>query len=131
MASDAGHAETIERYVRFWNTEKPDEQRDLAAETFTDEVGYHAVIGVFTGRQALIGFHDQFTGRMPTAVFRPREEPQVHHDRARLMWEIEIDEGKPFAAGTDVLVFDPDGRISSVTVFLDRAPEGFDAHAHN
>ncbi|MFJ8577947.1 nuclear transport factor 2 family protein [Micromonospora sp. NPDC093277] len=131
MTSTAGYAETIDRYVRFWNAEKPDEQRELAAETFTDDVEYCAVIGVFAGREALIGFHGQFTQHMPTAVLHRREEPQVHHDRARLRWEIEVDEGKAFAAGTDVLVFDPDGRISSVTAFLDRAPEGFDAHAHH
>ncbi|SBT42867.1 nuclear transport factor 2 family protein [Micromonospora narathiwatensis] len=131
MTSSASYAETIDRYVRFWNAEKPDEQQELASETFTDDIRYHAVIGVFTGRQALIGFHDQFTQHMPTAVFHRRGEPQIHHDRARLSWEIEVDGGQPFAAGTDVLVFEPDGRISSVTAFLDRAPEGFDAHAHN
>ncbi|MCW3839074.1 nuclear transport factor 2 family protein [Micromonospora yasonensis] len=122
---------TVERYVRFWNTGKPDEQQELAAETFTDDVRYHAVIGVFTGRQALIGFHDQFTGHMTDAVFQRRGEPQFHHDRGRLLWEIEVGDGKSFATGTDVLVFDADGRISEITAFLDRAPEGFDPHAHH
>jgi len=35
-----------------------------------------------------------------------------------------------FAEGTDILVVDDNGRISSVTTFLDRAPTGFDPHAH-
>jgi hypothetical protein len=30
-----------------------------------------------------------------------------------------------------VIVLASDGRISSITAFLDRAPEGFDPHAHN
>ncbi len=131
MTSNSRYADTVERYVRFWNTAEPGEQRRLAAETFTDDVRYHAVVGVRTGPQALIDFHDQFTGHQGAALFRRREQPQIHHDRARLAWEIELDGGRPFAAGTDLLVFEPDGRISSVSTFLDRAPEGFDPHAHH
>jgi hypothetical protein len=122
---------TVERYVRFWNTGKPDEQQELAAETFIEDVRYHAEIGVFTGRQALIDFHDQFTSHMTDAVLKRREAPQLHHDRARHTWEIEVGDGKSFATGTDVLVFAADGRISEITAFLDRAPEGFDPHAHH
>ncbi|MGS2617159.1 nuclear transport factor 2 family protein [Micromonospora sp. LZ34] len=131
MTSSTRYAEAVERYVRFWNTGEPDQQQRLAVETFTDDIRYHAEIGVLTGRQALIDFHDQFTQHVSTAVFQGREQPQIHHDRARLRWEIEVQQGQSFAAGTDTLVFAPDGRISSVTTFLDRAPEGFDPHAHH
>ncbi|MFF4114362.1 hypothetical protein ACFY0P_12930 [Streptomyces sp. NPDC001714] len=41
------------------------------------------------------------------------------------------DSDTSLATGTDVLRLDTDGRISSVTVFLDRAPEGFDPAAHD
>jgi hypothetical protein len=51
-------------------------------------------------------------------------------DRARLRWEILVGpEESSFAAGTDVVQFDEDGRISSVSAFVDRAPVGFDPHA--
>lgn len=123
--------DAVDRYLRFWNSGEPEEQGRLASETFTDDVRYHAPVGVLTGPQALIDFHEQFTGRMGAAQFQRREEPQIHHDRARLRWEIKLGDGGSFAAGTDVLVFDPDGRISSVTTFLDRAPEGFDPDAHH
>jgi hypothetical protein len=29
------------------------------------------------------------------------------------------------------MVLEPDGRVSEVSAFLDRAPEGFDANAHD
>ncbi|MFI5488761.1 nuclear transport factor 2 family protein [Micromonospora echinaurantiaca] len=124
------HEATVERYLRFWNAGTPEEQQRLAATTFTDDIEYHAPVGVLAGRQALIDFRDRFAQHMGTVAFRSREEPQIHHDRARLRWEIEVG-AEPFAAGTDVLAFDPDGRISSVSAFLDRAPEGFDPHAHD
>ncbi|MGW1625354.1 nuclear transport factor 2 family protein [Streptomyces sp. NPDC002172] len=126
-------AEQLEQYVRFWNTGTEQEQRAYAEAAFTDGVEYRARIGILSGAQALIDFRNQFAAHMGTVTFRLREQPQVHHSRARLQWEILTgeDEGTPFATGTDVLHLDEDGRISSVTVFLDRAPEGFDPAAHD
>jgi hypothetical protein len=129
--SSMHHEATVQRYVRFWNTGTPEEQHRIASETFTDGIQYHAPVGILDGWQALIDFRDQFAEHMGTVAFRCREEPQIHHDRAKLLWEIQVRGGEPFAAGTDVLVFDTNGRISSVSAFLDRAPEGFDPHAHD
>ncbi|GAB3464616.1 hypothetical protein GCM10027570_52580 [Streptomonospora sediminis] len=38
------------------------------------------------------------------------------------------DRGGFFAAGTDIITLAPDGRTTSVCVFLDRPPEGFGQH---
>ncbi|MEU9451579.1 nuclear transport factor 2 family protein [Streptomyces sp. NPDC048277] len=126
-------AEQLEQYVRFWNTGTEHEQRAYAKAAFTDGVEYRAQIGVLSGAQALIDFRNEFAAHMGTVTFRLREQPQVHHQRARLRWEIRTGEGTgtSFATGTDVLHLDEDGRISSVSVFLDRAPEGFDPDAHH
>lgn len=124
------HDATVERYLRFWNAATPEEQRRLAAETFTDGVQYHAPIGILRGVQALVDFRDQAVDHLGSVTFHRRGDVQVHHDRARLLWRIEARGQEEFAAGVDVLTFDADGRVSSVTAFLDRAPEGFDPHAH-
>lgn len=119
----------VERYVEFWNTANAHQQQRLAAETFIDGVSSHVPIGVMRGTEELIGFRNQFAGNVPDYEFRPRTEPETHHDRARVQWEIIVGE-ESFATGTDVLEIDETGRISSITGFLDRAPEGFDPHAH-
>jgi hypothetical protein len=85
-------------------------------------------VGILAGVDGLIGFRNQFAQHSPDYVFRARTEPDVHHDRARLQWELVVGSG-PFASGTDVLELDGDGRIRSITAFLDQAPEGF-AAAH-
>lgn len=122
---------SVERYFRFWNAETPEEQHRLAAETFTSDVEYHAPIGVLVGSQALIDFRNEFVAHMGSAALQRRGEVQAHHDRARLAWEIQVEgRDESFAAGTDVLEFAADGRINSISSFLDRAPEGFDPHAH-
>ncbi|NEC25715.1 isomerase [Streptomyces sp. SID8111] len=121
--------ENLDRYLRFWNTAPDDEGAIQAADVFGEEVRYTAPVGVLAGRQALIGFRRQFVQHMGSVAFRARREPEIHHGHARLLWRLDV-RGEQFATGTDVLAFDPDGRIGTVTTFLDEAPEGFDPHAH-
>lgn len=119
----------VERYVEFWNAETAEEQRVLAARVFTEDVEYHAPVGIMRGVDALIDFRRQFVEHMGSAAVLARQQPERHHDRARLRWELEVG-GKSFATGTDILEFEENDRISSISAFLDRAPEGFDPHAH-
>ncbi|QBR93202.1 nuclear transport factor 2 family protein [Nocardioides euryhalodurans] len=120
--------QAVQRYVAFWNTADPDEQIRLAAETFTDHVRSHVPVGVLRGSEELIGFRNRFAQHAPDYSFRARVEPDAHHTRARLQWEL-LTGGTTFATGTDVLELDGAGRIASITGFLDQAPEGFDPDA--
>lgn len=119
--------DAVEQYVAFWNATNADEQQRPAATPFSDQLSYYAPVGVLRGIDELIGFRNQFAQHSPDYVFRPRTQPQAHHGRARLQWELVV-AGESFATGTDVLELDDDGRIVAITTFLDRAPEGF-AHA--
>ncbi|MGW5191370.1 nuclear transport factor 2 family protein [Kribbella sp. NPDC004138] len=119
----------VQQYIDFWNAGSGAEQRELAATIFADRFSYHAPVGVMRELEQLITFREQFADQSPGYEFRPRSEPQAHHDRARLQWELLVD-GTSFATGTDVLELGPDGRIVSITGFLDRAPEGFPHAGH-
>jgi hypothetical protein len=123
----------LDQYVRFWNAGTEQEQHELAAATFADGVEYRAEIGILSGAQALMDFRNRFLAHRGGAALRLRERPRVHHHRARLRWQIltEDGDGAPFATGTDVIHLDEDGRITSVTAFLDRAPAGFDPAANH
>lgn len=125
------YARTIESYVRFWNAEFAGDQKRLAAASFAADVEYHAPLGVLHAAESLIDFRNEFAEQMGAVVYLMRAEPDVVGDRARVRWEIRVGDGlrTSFAEGTDVLVFDADGRIASATTFLDRAPDGFDAGA--
>ncbi|GAA4205525.1 nuclear transport factor 2 family protein [Actinocatenispora rupis] len=124
------NAAAVERYVEFWNAAEGEPQRRLAALALTEDVEYHAPVGALTGPQALIDFRNEFLAHVGGATLAVREEPQHHHDRSRLKWDIRLADGASFATGTDVLVVAADGRIGAVTSFLDRAPAGF-PHEHD
>lgn len=116
-------SKTIDAYVKFWNTEAGDPQRRAGAEVFTPDVRYIAPSGVRVGVDALVEFTETFVAGVGAYEFCARAEPEVHHDRARLAWELRVG-GSSFAEGTDVLVTDDAGRIITITTFVDRAPEG-------
>lgn len=118
-----------EAYIRFWNLEQ-DEQRVLGQEIFAPDVVQYAPIGVLTGIDALVGFTRRFAGEMGDYAYRRRELPESHHDRVRVRWEL-LRGDDSFAEGTDVLTLDESGRITTITTFLDRAPDGFDPHVHD
>jgi SnoaL-like domain len=120
---------TIEQYLAFWNAGSSDEQQRLAAATLAEQVSYHAPVRVMHGTDELIAFRNQFAEHVPGYVFRARSEPEEHHDRARLQWELVV-HGESFATGTDVMEFDDRGRVRAVVSFLDRAPEGFHLAEH-
>lgn len=123
-------SEVLDQYVEFWNAETVEQQRRIAAAVFNGPVEYHAPVGELVGAEQLINFRNQFTEHMGDATLVVRRAPETRHDRARLLWEIQLAGGESFATGTDVIAFAPDGRIDSISSFLDRAPEGFDPHQH-
>lgn len=120
-------APTIETYVKFWNVDA-EEQRRLADGLFADDLEYHAIVGVLDGVDALVQFREQFVAQMGDATFRSRGPADHLQYRARLPWELVLADGTSFATGTDILDVADDGRIESVSVFLDRPPEGFEHH---
>ena len=121
-------AAVADRYVRFWNPGAPAE---LTEKTFTPDVEYCTPIGVLSGPDALLDFRRQFAEHNTQYAFRVRTEPEGHHDRVRIQWEIATSAADPFAQGSDILTVDPAGRVAAVTAFLDRAPEGFDPTSHD
>lgn len=120
----------VSRYLRFWNCEPGDEQRKIAAEIFTDDVRFRAPIGSYDGPAALVELRTQIGEHLGEVSFRARTEPEFHHDRARLQWEV-LRGGESFSTGIEVLAFADDGRIADVTGFFDRAPEDFEPHTHD
>ncbi|MEX0428472.1 nuclear transport factor 2 family protein [Nocardioides sp. DS6] len=121
-------AEAVANYVRFWNTD-PSELRRSGGQIFSEDIIWVTPIGVTSGIEGLARFVEQFTEHVGAYEFRARTEPDVHHDRARVPWELRVGDAS-FAEGTDVLTATGDGRIMSVTGFLDRAPDGFDPADH-
>jgi hypothetical protein len=110
----------IDNYIAIWNEADPDRRRELIAQTWTEDATY--VDPMMTGAardgiDAMIaGAQQQFPGHR----FVLAGAPDAHHDRVRFTWHLEPEAGgDTVAVGIDFGVVAEDGRLRSVTGFLE------------
>jgi hypothetical protein len=111
----------VNTYIAMWNETDPHERRELVAQTVTEDASYldPVMIGEgIDGISAMIaGAQAQFPGHRFTLI----SGPDVHHDRARFSWSLAPNGGEPVAIGVDFATLAADGRMRSVTGFLEPA----------
>jgi hypothetical protein len=111
--------ELIDCYIAAWNESDPERRRALVARTFSEDASYLDPVlsgeGV-AGIDAMIGAaQEQFQGHR----FALSAGPDAHHDRVRFEWSLAVNGGEPIARGVDFAVLAEDGRLRSVTGFLE------------
>jgi hypothetical protein len=116
------HEDTIQRYFAAWNAAPEDLEKAVAAAFLTD-ARYTDPLADARGHDAIVATiraaHEQFPG----FEFRVSGTPDAHHHIARFAWElVSRSDGSAPAAGFDVIAVAEDGRIGSVSGFLDRVP---------
>ncbi|MDT0309599.1 nuclear transport factor 2 family protein [Streptomyces sp. DSM 44917] len=112
----------VERYFAAWNAGGEDVGAAVAA-AFTEDGTYTDPLADVAGHEGIAavisGAHAQFPG----FEFRLAGAVDGHHDLVRFSWElVSVADGSAPAAGSDVARLAADGRISSVSGFLDRVP---------
>ena len=115
------HADLIDRYIAVWNETDGARRRALIARTFTENASYLDPLMAGDGCAAIDGMIAAVQQRFPGYRFRRRGEVDSHHDRIRFAWELAPEGGPVFADGTDFGIVS-DGRLRSVTGFLDHQP---------
>ncbi|WP_405606947.1 nuclear transport factor 2 family protein [Streptomyces sp. NBC_01511] len=116
------HHETVARYFTAWNAADEDVEKAVA-EAFTEDGTYTDPLAEVAGHAgitaAIRGAHAQFPG----FDFTLTGTPDAHHHLIRFTWDlVSRADGSAPAAGFDVVTLAEDGRISSVSGFLDRLP---------
>jgi SnoaL-like protein len=112
----------IERYLACWNETDPAKRRDLIGRTWADDASYTDPLADVRGHEqieaVIAAAQDQFPGLMFTLA----GPVDSHHSQARFAWGLGPGGGEPVAAGSDVALAGPDGRLSAVYGFLDKVP---------
>ncbi|MES9510975.1 nuclear transport factor 2 family protein [Streptomyces sp. NPDC000609] len=117
------HEDAVQRYFAAWNATTAEETAKAVAAAFTESATYTDPLADVRGHEGLAGAiggaHQQFPG----FEFRLTGTPDGHHDLVRFSWElVSAADGSAPVAGSDVIVLADDGRIASVSGFLDRVP---------
>jgi hypothetical protein len=111
----------VDGYIAMWNETDPERRRWIIEQTWTDDGSYvdpHAEVAGAEGLAALVAaVQEQFPGHR----FVLAAGPDAHHDRVRFTWQLVGEDGDAIATGVDFATVADDGRLRSVTGFLEAA----------
>ncbi len=116
--------EIAQRYLAAWNERDDARRRARIAETFAEGATYVDPMASVSGHGPLDDLIRTVQGRFPSWSFRLKGAADGYGDRVRFAWTLGPDGGEPPLEGTDFATCAGDGRIASVTGFLDRVPAG-------
>jgi hypothetical protein len=113
----------VDRYFAAWNAAGPRQVAEAVAAAWTEDGSYTDPLAEVSGHEGIAAViaavHEQFPG----FEFRPAGAADGHHDVVRFGWElVSPADGSAPVAGFDVVTLAEDGRIRSVSGFLDRVP---------
>ena len=116
--------EVVDRYIAAWNERDAASRRALIAKTYTEDANYtdpHRTGDGHAGIDTMIAaVHARFE---PAYRFRLKSTVDGYNDRVRFTWEAGGTSDAPLHfVGTDFVTVAGDGRIRTVTGFVDEAP---------
>ena len=115
-------ADIATQYLAVWNERDAAARRALVGRAFTIDASYVDPMMRGAGHDGIdamiAGAQDQFPGYR----FELDGTPDGHNDVVRFSWTLGLPGAAPVAHGTDVARVAGDGRLASVTGFLNAVP---------
>jgi hypothetical protein len=119
--SDAN--ELVARYIAAWNERDSRKRRDLIARTYTEDANYTDPHRSGDGHDGIDTMIAAVQERFAGYSFRLKSGIETHNDRMRFQWEAGGTPDAPLHfVGTDIGVIAADGRLKSITGFVDEMP---------
>jgi hypothetical protein len=117
------HKTVANRYIELWNEHTPQRRREILAANWTADAKYVDPLMSGDGHDGVDALIAGVQQRFPDFRFRLIGEPNGFGDHVRFSWGLGPDGGDSPIKGTDFAVLS-DGRIRSITGFLDQVPAG-------
>jgi hypothetical protein len=110
----------IDNYIATWNETDPDRRRALVNQTFTDDADYLDPLMQSEGHDGIDAMIATVQQQYADYRFELAASPDAHNDRVRFSWHL-VGNGSrdPVATGHDFGTLAGDGRLKSVTGFLE------------
>ena len=110
----------VHNYIAMWNEATPEDRRAIIAETFADDASYLDPLQSGEGRDGIDAMVAAAQAQFPGVRFELASGPDAHHDCVRFAWRLVAgDGGAAVAAGVDFATVADDGRLRTVTGFLE------------
>jgi hypothetical protein len=114
-------ATIVDSYIAMWNEADAERRRALVEQTVTEDATY---VDPLMSGEGIDGISTMIAGAQeayPGHRFALHTGPDTHHDRLRFSWSLSPEGGDPIAIGTDFATVTDDGRMRSITGFLEPA----------
>src|SRR5690349_5350503 len=112
-------AALIDRYFAAWNETDAGRRRDLIAETWAEDAAYLDPLMQGDGHAGIDAMIQGVQTQFPGFRFTQVGQVDAHHDRVRFSWDLGPEGSPSVVSGTDFAVVTGDGRLQTVTGFLD------------
>ena len=115
------HKSVANRYIDLWNERAPARRREILAANWTIDARYVDPLMSGDGHDGVDALVAGVQQRFPDFKFSLIGEPNGFGNHVRFSWGLGPDGGDSPIKGTDFAVLS-DGRIRSITGFLDQVP---------
>lgn len=109
------------RYIDLWNERAPSRRREMLASDWTADARYVDPLMSGDGHDGVDALISGVQQRFPDFKFTLIGEPNGYGDKLRFQWGLGPDGVDSPIKGTDFALL-KDGRIRSITGFLDQVP---------
>jgi hypothetical protein len=109
----------VDGYIAAWNETDADRRRELVADAFADDASYVDPLMTGDGTDGITAMIGAAQQQFPGHRFELSAGPDAHHDRVRFAWQLVGEGGAPVAGGVDFATLADDGRLRTVTGFLE------------
>ena len=111
-----------DRYIAAWNATDAEDRRDLIAGAWTEDGAYLDPVMAGTGHEGIDAMLAGVQARFPGFRLSRTSPVDAHNDRIRFSWALGPEGGPSVVEGIDIGVVAGDGRLASITGFLDKVP---------
>jgi hypothetical protein len=111
------------RYIELWNERTPSRRREMLATNWTSDARYIDPLMSGDGHDGVDALIAGVQQRFPDFRFQLIGQPNGYGDHVRFSWGLGPEGADSPIKGTDFAVV-KDGRIRSITGFLDQVPQG-------
>ena len=111
------------RYIELWNERTPSRRREILGQHWAKDAKYVDPLMSGEGHDGVDALIAGVQQRFPDFRFKLIGEPNGFGDHVRFCWGLGPEGADSPIKGTDFAVVS-DGRISSITGFLDQVPQG-------
>jgi SnoaL-like domain len=111
------------RYIELWNERAPNRRREMLAANWMNDARYVDPLMSGDGHDGVDALISGVQQKFPDFKFTLIGEPNGFGEHVRFSWGLGPDGTDSPIKGTDFAVLSKDGRIMSITGFLDQVPQ--------